>query len=100
MSSSKGIGLSQSGQDTDRYGGSMPAAQAPLINLTDFPLVLFVTLQLHKTDASVNGHSTAELWGTMLCGPYEKLFFYSDILKYSGFGLKLDEILVEDNIYL
>lgn len=60
MSSSKGIGLSQSGQDADGYGGSMPAAQAPLINLTDFPLVLFVTLQLHKTDASVNGHSTAE----------------------------------------
>lgn len=59
MSSSKGIGLSQSGQDADGYGGSMPAAQAPLINLTDFPLVLFVTLQLHKTDASVNGHSTA-----------------------------------------
>lgn len=36
----------------------------------------------------------------MQYGTYEKLFFYCDILKYSDFGLKLDEMLVENNIYL
>lgn len=99
------FGLSQPGQHTDGPGGSMPAMWAAIINLTDFPLVLFLSPQLQKTDVSANDLRAAEavaleehpVWATWT--ETAKLFFYCGILKYSDFVLKLKETLFWNNKY-
>lgn len=85
----KAFGLSQSGQHTGWSGGSIPRTWAPVMNLTDVPLVLFAIPQPCKADVSVNNPSTAEsvavekhaVWTTW---NWKAIFllWYSEIVRF------------------